>query len=122
MRREGWKEGPNPPPCPFSGAFCGVAHFMFEFSEGLFDRIEVRRVFREEDEARSGCAHRAADSLGFVRSKIVEDDDVVGLERGDEYLARHRRRKRSPLIGPSNRQGASMRSFLSAATKVVVFQ
>jgi hypothetical protein len=32
---------PFPSPCRFDGAFCGVAHQVFEFGEDLFDWVKV---------------------------------------------------------------------------------
>ena len=47
---------------------------------------------------------------------FVEDHSVARLE-GRIRTARHKARKRSPLIGPSNRQGASMRSLAGRAAR-----
>ncbi len=58
----------------------------FELGEELFDRVEVRGVFRQEDEASSDVADRLPHGLAFVRAEIVEDHDIAGLERRDEEL------------------------------------
>jgi hypothetical protein len=44
------------------GSRLGLSQFAFDLGEGLLDRVEVGRVFGEEDEARSDAAH----GLGFV--------------------------------------------------------
>jgi len=55
--------------------------------------------------------------------EVVEDDDMIppGLRVVRRYCSTEAR-KRSPLIAPSNGQGVSIRSWRSAARKVVVFQ
>jgi hypothetical protein len=62
-----------------------------------------------------------ASGFSFLGAEIVRHDDVVALEGRDQELLGVGE-KRSPLIGPSNTQGASMRSLRSAARKVAVFQ
>jgi hypothetical protein len=52
----------------------------------LFDRIEVGRVFGKEQKARSSRFDGGATRLSFVRSEIVEDDNVVAFERGNQEL------------------------------------
>ena len=68
---------------------------------------------------RPDVADRLPYCLSLVRAEIVEDD-VVGLEGRDEELF-DKARKHSPLMGPSNRQGASIRSLRRAARNVAVF-
>jgi hypothetical protein len=58
----------------------------FELSEGLLDRIEVGRVFRQEDEARPDTADRSSHGLRLVGAEVVEDHDVTRLKRRDEEL------------------------------------
>ena len=58
----------------------------FELGEDLLDRIEVRRVFRQEDEARPNIADRLSHRLSLVGVEIVEDHDVARLEGRDEEL------------------------------------
>ena len=92
----------------------------FDLGEDLFDRIEVGRVFGKKREASAGSCCWLSARL-FLCKLGVEDDDVVGLEGLGSETARHRRESSSPLIGPSNTQGASMRSLRKAARKVAVF-
>ena len=52
---------------------------MFEFGEELFDRVQIGRVFRQEEEVRARRTDSAADSTAFVRAEIVHDHDITGL-------------------------------------------
>jgi len=92
----------------------------FELGEDLLDGVEVGGVFRQEDEAGSDIPDRLAHRLSLVGAEIVEDHDVARLQRRDEELF-DIGVEGSPLMGPSNRQGASMRSLRKAARKVAVF-
>ena len=58
----------------------------FELAEDLLDRIEVGRVFWQEDEARSDIADRSSHGLSLVGAEIVEDHDVARFEGRDEEL------------------------------------
>jgi hypothetical protein len=83
----------------------GFSDEAFEFGEDLLDRVEVGRVSGKKQETRpdglDGVSHR----FSFVGAEVVEDHDVAWLEGRDKELF-DIARKRSPLIGPSNRQGA----------------
>jgi hypothetical protein len=59
---------------------------VFEFGKHLFDGIEVRRVFREEEQLGAGRTDGLTNGSGLVAAEIVHDDDVAGLEGGDEDL------------------------------------
>jgi hypothetical protein len=48
--------------------------------------VQVRRVFRQEEELGPGCADELAHRFGFVTTEIVHDHDVAGAKRGDEDL------------------------------------
>ena len=50
---------------------------MFEFGEDLFNRVEVRGVFREKEELGSGGTDELPHRLAFVTSEIVYDDDIA---------------------------------------------
>jgi len=50
---------------------------VFEFSEDLFDRIEVRAVGRQEEQMGSRGADRVAGRFALVTAEIVEDDDLA---------------------------------------------
>jgi len=59
---------------------------LLELGEELFDRVQVRRAFRQDEELSPGRANELADGFGFVTAEIVHDDDVAGTKRGDEDL------------------------------------
>ena len=64
----------------------GLAHEVFEFGEDLLDRIEVRAVWRQEEQPRTGFANGGPDGLSFVAAEIVHDHNVIALEAWNEYL------------------------------------
>ena len=72
------------------GSLCGFSQLMFELGEELLDRVQIGRVFRQEEELRPGWADGAADIVALVRA---------------EAGFRCRAQKASPLIGPSKNQG-----------------
>lgn len=67
-------------------ALLGHSHPVLDLGESLFDGVEVRRVWRQEPEAGAGGLDGISHGPGFVRAKVVHDDDIAGLERGDELL------------------------------------
>ena len=59
----------------------------FELGEELFDRVEVRGVFRQEDEASSDVADRLPHGLAAVANRDCRGSrHHAGLERRDEEL------------------------------------
>src|SRR6516162_2403335 len=52
----------------------------FELGEDLLDRIEVGRVFWQEDEARPDIADRWSHGLSLVGAEIFGDHDVARFE------------------------------------------
>jgi hypothetical protein len=87
----------------------------------LFDRIEVGAVGRQEDEVSAFGADGIAGCFAFMAAEIVEDDNVaLGQGRSENLLDIDG--EGSPLMGPSMIQGAQIRLWRSAATKVMVFQ
>ena len=107
-------------PHVFDRALLGVAHPVFDLGEGLLDRIEVRRVRRQEPQPRTGLADRPADGLALVAAEVVEDDEVAGPQRRHQVLldpglegalvdrpVEHARRAQPvPAQGGQERQGA----------------
>jgi hypothetical protein len=59
---------------------------VLELGEDLFDWVQVRRVFRQEEELGPGCPDELAHRFGFVTTEIVHDHGVAGAKRGDEDL------------------------------------
>src|SRR6201986_2404071 len=68
------------------GALLGRSHPVLDLGEGLFDRIEVRRVWRQIPEPCAGRFDQAAQGSRLVTAEIVHDDDVARLELRDENL------------------------------------
>lgn len=104
-------------PCPHA---CGL-HPVFEFRECLFDGVQIGAVWRQEQQVSfcsAGLASRTALLLslpGLVHHHHIsgpQGRDQNAFDIGSEVL---------PLMGPSNTQGASMRSWRNAAMKIEVF-
>ena len=55
-----------------------------EFGEGHFDRVEVGRIGRQEQEPCAFGPDGLFGSLAFVRRKIVEDDDIARRQGRDQ--------------------------------------
>jgi len=73
-------------PSVLDGSFLGLAHPVFDLGEGLLDRIEVRRVGRQIPKPGAGSLDHLPDSRRLMTSQIIHDDDVAGLQHGDELL------------------------------------
>ena len=58
----------------------------FQFGEGLFDRIEVRTVRREEAERGARGLDRRPNRGLLVHGEVVEHDDVAGPQGRDQDL------------------------------------
>ena len=59
---------------------------MFDFGEGLLNRVEVWGIGRQEQEPRSGLLNDLPDGLALMTAEIVHDHDVTRLEDGRELL------------------------------------
>ena len=59
---------------------------MLELGEDLFDRVQVGRVFWQEEELGAGGSDERPHRLAFVATEIVHDDDVTFAQRGQEDL------------------------------------
>jgi hypothetical protein len=55
---------------------------VFEFGEDLLDWLQVGAIGRQEPEP---CP-RGPDCGGHVTAKVVQDDDIAGMQRGDQHL------------------------------------
>ena len=64
----------------------GFSQQMLELGEDLFDRVQVGRVFWQEEELGAGGADERPHRLAFVTTEIVHDDDVTLAQRGQEDL------------------------------------
>src|SRR5882757_2877018 len=87
----------------FGRARGGLAQQVLELGEDLFDRVQVRRAFWQEEELGPGCADELAHRFGFVTTEIVHDHDVAGAKRGGRGLSRHRPKALHPAaLRPCN--------------------
>ncbi len=68
------------------GALLGGAHPVLDLGEGLFNRIEVGRVWRQIPEPSAGRFDQAAQGSRLVAAEIVHDDDVARLKLRNENL------------------------------------
>lgn len=68
------------------GSFLSLAHPVFDLSEGVFDRIEVRRVGRQVPKPGAGSLDHLPDGHRLMTSQIVQDDYVAWLQHGYELL------------------------------------
>jgi hypothetical protein len=59
---------------------------VLKFGEEHLEGIEVRRVLGQEEKLCACCPGGGAERPGAVRSEIVHDDDVAGLEGRREDL------------------------------------
>lgn len=63
-----------------------MAHPVLDLGEGLFDRIEVGGIGRQEPKPCAGRCDDLTDGGRFVAAEIVHDDNVARLEDGHELL------------------------------------
>src|SRR5271166_4277132 len=63
-----------------NGSFSGLAQKCFQFAEGLFDWIEIGRIFRQIKQPRTRSVDDLLHSDSFVGREVVYDDDVAALE------------------------------------------
>lgn len=64
-------------PSVLDGALLSLPHPVFDLGEGLFDRIEVGRVWRQVPEPGASRLDHLPDSSRLVASEIVENDDIA---------------------------------------------
>ena len=113
------KKAADAAPDAVDGAFLSFAEQDFQFCEDLLDRIEVGAIRRQEDEPSPGGADGPSDSVALVGAEIVHHDNVAGLERWYQYLLDI---STEALAIDRPAQGAAIRSYRSAARKVIVRQ
>ena len=86
MRGEVLEQGTDAPPCGFDGSLVGLSEQCLELGEGLFDRIEVWTIGRQEEQLCADSANGAAHGFSLVATEIVDDDDIAGSELWNECL------------------------------------
>ena len=73
-------------PCVLDRSFLRLSHPVLDLGEGLLDRVEVGRVWRQIPEAGAGRPDRAPHGGRFVAAEIVHHDDVAFAQHGRELL------------------------------------
>jgi len=73
-------------PSVFDGALLSLPHPVFDLGEGLFDRVEVGRVWRQVPEPGASSLDHLPDSFRLVASEIVENDDVAFVQGWQEKV------------------------------------
>ena len=73
-------------PSVFDGALLSLPHPVFDLGEGLFDRVEVGRVWRQVPEPGASSLDHLPDSFRLVASEIVENDDVAFAQGWQEKV------------------------------------
>ena len=121
MRAEFLEQPADALPSRLDGSCRSVSQQRLELGEHMFDRIEVLTVGRQEEQLGAGCADRSTHRGSFVAAEIVHHHNVASVQARRQEL-RDVGQELRPLIGPSNTQGAVIRSHRRAAMKVSVFQ
>jgi hypothetical protein len=60
------------------GSRLSLSQVMFNLCEELFDRVQVRGIFREKEELGPGAPDCGANGFVLVRAEIVHDHDIAG--------------------------------------------
>lgn len=68
------------------GSFLCHSHPVLDLGECLLDRVEIGGVWRQEPEPCASGPDHVPDRSRLVRSKIIHDDDIAGLEHRHEQL------------------------------------
>lgn len=68
------------------GSGGSLAQKVFELGEDLLDWVEVRRVFRQEEDPGSDRTDQLADGLALVAAEIVQDNDIARAQRRQKNL------------------------------------
>jgi hypothetical protein len=103
------------------GASGGFSELVLELGEGLLDRVEVGGVFGEEQQLGAGPTKRLTDAAATVALQIVHDHHVAQSQGRQQHLF-DIDEEMIAVDRAIEQPRASMRSFRSAATKVMVFQ
>src|SRR5215813_2014349 len=102
-------------------ALGGLSEERFEFAENLLDRVEIRRIRWQIERGRTHSLDRVRHTGYLMSRKVVHDDDVTVVERWSQTLF-DVCEEVVPFIGPSITNGATIPSWRSPTTRVMVFQ
>ena len=73
-------------PSVLDGALLSLPHPVLDLGEGLFDWVEVGRVWRQVPEPGASSLDHLPDSFRLVASEIVENDDVAFAQGWQEKV------------------------------------
>ena len=80
------EECTNAAPGGLGGARIGFVQQGLELGKDLLDRVEIRRVARQEEQLGADAADQLANRIALMAAKVIHDDDVAGAEGGDQEL------------------------------------
>ena len=68
------------------GSRDSVAKQVFELGKDLFNRVQIGRVFWQEEKLGADRADELANCLAPVAAEVVQDDDIAGSKDGQQNL------------------------------------
>lgn len=77
----------DPVPQAGHGSLGRLSQQCLQFRECLLDGVEIRTVWRQEHQPRTGGLDQRLCRRAFVAGKVVEDDDVTWFQCRDKHLA-----------------------------------
>ena len=88
----------------------------------VFNRVEVRAVWRQQPQLRASGFDQFSNTRMFVTTQIFQHHDLAATQGWTQEFVRHTRRIASASTVPSRANGAVTPSSPAAAIIVVVFQ
>jgi hypothetical protein len=70
----------------FDGSGRGFAQEMLELGEHLLDRVQIGRVFGQEEELGAGRPESLANGFAFVAAEIVQDHQITWPKGGNQHF------------------------------------
>ena len=67
-------------------SLCGAAQPVFDLCKDLLDRIEVGRVWRQEQQFRACRLDSVTHGIALVRREVIHDHNVAGAKFADKEL------------------------------------
>jgi len=68
------------------GSRGSFAEQVLELGKDLFDRVQVGRVFWQEEEFGADRTDEMANCFAPVAAKVIQDDDIAGAKDGQKHL------------------------------------
>ena len=103
-------------PVGVEGASGGGTQKALELGEDLLHRVQVGTVGRQVEERGAADLDGGAHALDLVGAEVIHDHDAAGPGGGARACSTEARR-RTPVMAPSNTEGAVIPSWRSAATR-----